>query len=85
MFTGLEAYKPQFPELADIGKNMYEKYISRFREIGDVVEAKFVDTPEKSEAAGRQFIEAGIDILFVFPFGYTTGMIIIPCVFQLNE
>jgi len=85
MFTGLKAYWPQFPELGDIGRDMYEKYITRFREIGDVVEAKFVDTPEKSEAAGKQFIEAGIDILFVFPFGYTTGMIIVPCIFQLDD
>ena len=54
MYTGLKAYWPQYPELEGIGNGMYEKYIARFREIGEVVEAKFVNTPEKSEEAGRQ-------------------------------
>jgi len=85
MYAGLKAYWPQYPELEGIGNGMYEKYIGRFREIGDVVEAKFVNTPEKSEAAGKKFAEAGIDILFILPFGYTTGMIIVPCIEALAD
>ncbi|MCL2111218.1 MAG: hypothetical protein FWH32_02985 [Clostridiales bacterium] len=85
LFTGLHIYWDQFPQLQEIGHNMYNRYLERFREIGDVVEAKFVDTPEGSEKAGEQLAEAGIDILFVFPFGYTTGMIIVPCIFKLSE
>ena len=80
MYTGLAAYWPQYPEFLEIGSNMYDKYIQRFREIGDVVEAKFIDTPEKSAQAGELFAQEKIDILFILPFGYTTGMIIVPCV-----
>ncbi len=83
MYTGLAAYWPQYPEFLEIGSNMYDKYIKRFREVGEVVEAKFVDTPEKSEEAGKMFAREGIDILFILPFGYTTGMIIVPCVNQI--
>ncbi len=49
-----------------------------------MVEGKFVDTPEKAEEAAKKFVEEGIDILYILPFGYTTGMVILPCAKQVN-
>ena len=80
MYCGLKAYWPQYPEFLEIGTNMLDKYMKKFSEIGEVVLQKFVDDPEKSEAAGKVFAEEDIDILFILPFGYTTGMIIVPAV-----
>jgi L-arabinose isomerase len=84
LFTGLEVYWSQYPEFVEIGSNMYEKYIKNLAKIGEVIPAKFVDNPERSEEAGRMFKENDIDILFILPFGYNTGMIIVPCIRQLD-
>ena len=84
MYTGLKVYWAQYPQFVEIGSNMYEKYLKEFKKIGDVVEAKFIDTPELSGQAGKMFKEKDIDILFILPFGYSTGMIIVPCVKQLD-
>ena len=84
MYTGLKAYWPQFPEFLDIGAKMLERYMKRFEQVGEVVLEKFVDTPERAEEAGKRFVEEGIDILYILPFGYTTGMIIVPAVRALR-
>ena len=83
LYTGLKAYWPQFPEFLEIGANMLTRYMEKFNEVGEVVLEKFIDTPEKSEEAGKHFAQAGIDILYILPFGYTTGMIIVPAVRSL--
>ncbi len=84
MFTGLKAYWAQFPQFLEIGSHMVEKYLKEFEKIGEVVQAKFIDTPEQSEQAGKMFQENDIDILFILPFGYNTGMIIVPCIRKLD-
>ncbi|MCL1895518.1 MAG: hypothetical protein FWG03_03125 [Clostridiales bacterium] len=76
--TGHKIYWGQFPGLKDMGTNMYGKLVAGLSEIGDVVAADLVDTQEKSIEAAGMFAESGIDILLVFPFGYTTGMMIVP-------
>lgn len=85
MYTGLKAYWSQFPEFLDIGSKMLERYMECFDKVGEVVLEKFVDTPEKSKEAGRRFAEEEIDILYILPFGYTTGMIIVPAVQELRK
>ena len=86
LFTGLKAYWPQFPEFIDIGNEMYDKYLAKLKEIGDVVEieGRFCDDAEKSAAAGKKFIAEDIDILLILPFGYTTGMEMVPCARQMK-
>ena len=85
MYTGLKAYWPQFPEFLEIGSKMLERYMKKFDEVGEVILEKFVDTPEKAEEAGKHFLQEGIDILYILPFGYTTGMIIVPAVRMLPD
>ena len=45
---------------------------------GDVIAPELVDTPEKARSAVDFFSANQIDILLIFPFGYTTGMCIAP-------
>jgi L-arabinose isomerase len=80
LYAGLEAYWSQFPDFVEIGTNMLKKYMERFELLGDVVLQKFIDTPEGSTAAGKVFADEKIDILFVLPFGYTTGMVMLPAI-----
>jgi len=85
--TGHKIYWAQFPELKQLGLSMYEKYLTVLAKLGDVVTYNDapVDTPEKSKAAGDFFKRKGIDILLIFPFGYTTGMVVVPAVQQLDN
>ncbi len=85
MYTGLKAYWAQFPEFLEIGTKMLERYMEKFSEVGEVVLEKFVDTPKKAQAAGERFAKEDIDILFILPFGYSTGMIIVPAVRALRN
>lgn len=85
MYCGLAAYWPQFPEFLEIGAKMLDRYMEKFNEIGEVVLEKFIDTPEKAKEAGKRFLEAGIDILYILPFGYTTGLIMLPAVQMMPE
>ena len=82
--TGHEYYWDQFPDLRDMGMRMYDSLCSRLEEIGEVVAPELVDTPEKSAAAGEYLRAEGVDILLVFPFGYTTGMCLVPAVRALD-
>lgn len=76
--TGHKIYWSQFPGLKTRGELMYRKLIGHLSEIGEVVASELVDTAEKAEQAARFFETADIDILLIFPFGYTTGMCIAP-------
>lgn len=82
--TGHLIYWGQFPGLKEMSTKMCEELITRLEKFGDVITPGLVDTQEKAEQAGRFFIEKGIDILLVFPVGYTTGMVMVPCVRQLD-
>jgi L-arabinose isomerase len=61
-----------------MGERMYTKLRRRFEGIGDVFAPELVDTPDKAREAVNFFAVNPVDILFVFPFGYTTGMCIAP-------
>jgi len=82
--TGHKIYWGQFPNLKALGEGMYSKLCSHLAEIGDVIAPELVDTPEKAVAAASFFQANPIDILLIFPFGYTTGMCIAPVVRKIH-
>ncbi len=81
--TGHKMYWGQFPGLKEMGLNMYAKLRKHLKEIGEVVAPDLVDTAEKAAAAGKFFRRQDIDILLIFPVGYTTGMCMVPAIKDL--
>ena len=77
-------YWDQFPELKEMGHRMFEKLRAHLARIGDIVASDLVDTIEKAQKAGEFFRTQDIDILIVFPFGYTPSMCVLPAVQQLD-
>lgn len=77
-------YWSQFPGLKEKGLAMLRTLETRLSTWGEVVSPGLVDTPEKAEAAGRFFLEKGVDLALVFPLGYTTGMVMAPAVKDLT-
>lgn len=82
--TGHQIYWGQFPNLKTLGEGMYASFRKELEGIGDVVAPELVDTPEKAVAGAAFFKANPIDILLIFPFGYTTGMCIAPVVRQIS-
>ncbi|MFH0797661.1 MAG: hypothetical protein V2A65_11545 [Candidatus Omnitrophota bacterium] len=82
--TGHFYYWKQFPKLREMGLAMYDKLRNRLEEIGDVIAPDLVDTMEKATRAGEFFRNKDIDILLIFPFGYTPSMCIVPAVKNLD-
>ncbi len=78
--TGLNMYFHQYPALRDKGMAMYGKLLSHLREYAEVVSPGLVDTYETAIEAADLLSKSDIDILLIFPFGYTTGMMIVPAV-----
>ena len=76
--VGHKIYWNQFPNLKEMGAKMYERFLAKFREIGDVSAAKLSDTPETARVAGEYFRGLDLDILYIFPLGYTAGMNVLP-------
>jgi L-arabinose isomerase len=76
--TGHRFYWDQFPNLKQMGQKMFAGLCSQLQAFGELVGPELVDTPEKAAAAARLFKETEIDLLFIFPFGYTTGMCVAP-------
>ena len=71
--TGHKIYWGQFPNLKEMGMRMYEKLLARLEQFGDVASPGLVDTYEAAVDAAQLLSEGGVDILLIFPFGYTTG------------
>lgn len=82
--TGHFYYWDQFPDLKDMGLRMYGRLREHLEGIGEVIAPELVDTMEKARGAGEFFRQHDIDILLVFPFGYTPGMCVLPVVEQVN-
>lgn len=78
--TGHKIYWSQYPSLKDRGTKMYQKLVDRLAVYGEVVSPGLVDTYESAVEAAKVLSEGNIDILLIFPFGYTTGMMIVPAV-----
>jgi len=82
--TGHMIYWEQFPGLKEMGLGMYETFRQRLEQIGEVISPGLVDTKEKAWQAGEFFQKENIDILLIFPLGYTTGIVVLPCVKQID-
>ena len=82
--TGHLFYWDQFPELKDMCMNMHDKIVERLCQIGDVLSPGLVDTSEKALNAGVFFRNENVDVLLILPLGYTTGMVVLPCVKQID-
>lgn len=82
--TGLRHYWDQFPGLREMGLSMCGRLRRHLEGIGEVIAPELVDTPERAVAAGAFFREHPVDILLVFPLGYTTGMCVVPAIADLR-
>lgn len=82
--TGHNYYWEQYPRLKSMGLNMYGKLRALLEPLGEVVAPELVDTPQKAAEAGEMFRSAGVDLLLIFPFGYTPSMDMLPAVQGLN-
>lgn len=82
--TGHQIYWSQFPGLQERCKAMWEQFRAQLETIGTVIAPEIVDTPEKALEAGVLFAREEIDLLLIFPLGYTTGMVVAPAVQQLH-
>ena len=82
--TGHFYYWDQFPDLKEMGQRMFRDLVKSLERIGEVISSELVDTMDKSVEAGVFFKSSDIDILIVFPFGYTPGMCVIPAVKDLS-
>jgi L-arabinose isomerase len=78
--TGHQIYWGQFPGLMARGLSMLEKLEDHLKRIGELITGGLVDTAEKATEAAELFKRENIDILLIFPLGYTTGMCIAPVV-----
>lgn len=82
--TGHHYYWEQYPRLKQMGLNMYAGLRSLLEPLGDVVAPELVDTPEKSRAAGALLAQEEVDLVLVFPFGYTPSMDMLPALLPLS-
>ena len=82
--TGHHYYWEQFPRLKSMGLSMYGKLRELLDPLGEVVAPELVDTPQKATEAGEMFLRAEVDLLLVFPFGYTPSMDMLPAVQGLD-
>lgn len=82
--TGHHYYWPQFPGLKRMGEGMYKKLIALLNQYGEIIAPDLVDTAEKSERAADLFRQHKVDIVLIFPLGYTPSMQIIPAVKDLD-
>jgi len=78
---GLDAYWPQFPGL----ENRLKDYISRVAQLlarpdVRIVNLGLVDTAEKAYAAGHQFRQADVDLIFVYVTTYALSSTVLPVV-----
>lgn len=76
--TGHRIYWDQFPQLKSMGEKMYGALQRRLQDFGEVIAPELVDTPDKARAAATFFQTNLVDILLIFPFGYTTGSCVAP-------
>jgi len=82
--TGHKMYWAQYPNLKEMGMRMYNALMDQLSVFGEVVSAGLADDFESASEAADLFTKCNIDILLIFPFGYTTGMMIVPALKVIN-
>ena len=83
--VGHSYYWDQFPELRDMGLRMGGKLRRMLSSFGDIVGPDLVDTEEASRRAGELYRKEQVDIVLVFPFGYTPSMNVLPALAALDR
>ena len=78
---GLDAYWPQFPGLEDRLKGYGQQVARKLGKAGaKVVNLGLIDTPEKAVAAGHQFRQADVDLIFLHVTTYALSSTVLPVV-----
>ncbi len=78
---GLDAYWPQFPGLEDRLKGYGQQVARKLGNAGAwVVNLGLIDTPEKALAAGHQFRQADVDLIFLHVTTYALSSTVLPVV-----
>lgn len=84
MAVGLNTYWAQFPGMREHLAQKHEEFVTKIGDRAQVVGAGLVDTVEGSVAAGRRFIEADVDVVFVQAMTYSTSDNMLPAVKDLD-
>lgn len=77
--TGHRIYWGQYPGLKQRGLSMYQRLVDGLSRYGEVISPGLVDSGERAEEAAAMLGAADVDALLIFPLGYTTGTMIVPC------
>jgi L-arabinose isomerase len=78
--TGHHYYWDQFPDLKRRGMRMYDTLTEKLTKIGEIVAPDLVDDPVKAGKAAELFRQHDVDMVLIFPLGYTPSMQIVPVV-----
>ena len=82
--TGLQIYWEQYPTLRERGLAMYDQLVAGLSEFGEVFSPGLVDNDDRAMEAATYLKAQDVDILLIFPFGYTTGAMITPTIRALD-
>jgi L-arabinose isomerase len=78
---GLKAYWSQFPGLEERLKGYGDRVAKKLERPGaQVVNLGLIDTPEKAQAAGHQFRQADVDLIFLHVTTYALSSTVLPVV-----
>src|SRR5579884_2036651 len=78
---GLDTYWKQFPGLKERLMEYSDSVAHRLRRSGaEVVNLGLIDTPEKAFAAGHQFRQADVDMIFLHVTTYALSSTVLPVV-----
>ena len=78
--VGLDAYWDQFPGLRDRLEGYLQSIETRIGQWAKVVSPGLIDTAPKAYAAGRQFAEERVDLIFCHAATYATSSQVLPAV-----
>jgi L-arabinose isomerase len=80
---GLDAYWPQFPGLKERLEGYVAKVARKLARPGvEIVSLGLVDTPERAYAAGREFRQADVDLIFLHVTTYALSSTVLPVVLR---
>jgi L-arabinose isomerase len=82
--TGHNYYWDQYPRLRALGLGMCERLRAILSQYADLVGPELVDSPDQSRQAGEIFRQEKIDLLLIFPFGYTPSMNVLTATRELD-
>src|ERR1700722_19299846 len=78
---GLDTYWPQFPGLRDTLAGLTARVARKLERPGvRVINLGLIDTPEKSLAAGHEFRQADVDLIFLYVTTYAVSSTVLPAV-----